>query len=106
LDAREQDRLAVARGSSRVEDGVHGIRPVAGAQDRVARVGLEKLERAPARAGSSAGSRPAARTPAASRSSAAWWKASVDSAPSLSFNPSWPSPALHPPRPRPETRVR
>ena len=43
LDPGEQDCLAVACGSRRVEDGVDGIGPVLGREDRVAGVAEEEL---------------------------------------------------------------
>ena len=64
-----------------------GIRPVVRSQNRVGGVALEELAGAHARTGSSVRSLAPARTPAASRRRAAWWNASVDSAPSLSFSP-------------------
>src|SRR5581483_4591143 len=97
FDAREENDLAVDRGGGGVEDGVHRIGPVGGGQNRVARMALEELAGAHARAGSGERLPTPARTPAASRRSAAWWKASADSAPSLSFSESLPSPSLHPP---------
>ena len=83
----------------RVEDGVDRIRPVVRRQDRVGRVAVEELAACSRRRtglarradGGTAG------RPAVSSSSAARWKASVDSAPSLSFVVSSPSPSLQPP---------
>ena len=71
LDPSEQDVFAFEFGSRLVEDGVDGIGPVLGREDRVAGVAAEELGLGHAAAGWRTGSRTVARTPAASRSRAA-----------------------------------
>ena len=94
FDPCKEDGLAVERGGGGVEDGIDRIRPVLRGQNRVVGVTLEKLSLGHV---ARAGSRTEVGTPAASSMSAARWNASVDSAPSLAFISSVPSPSLQPP---------
>src|SRR5207248_391671 len=74
FDTREQDRAAVEGGGCWVEDGVDRIGPILRGQDRIGGVPDEELPRHQA----TASSRTPERTPAASSTSAARWKARVD----------------------------
>ena len=84
----DQDRLAVDEGRGRVEDGVDRVRPVLGCEDRVAGMPPEELSLRGAHAALTLATRRRRTTgrPAASSTSSARWKASVDSAPSFAFS--------------------
>src|SRR4029077_5312002 len=108
FDAYEQHGFAADERRARVEDGVGPVRPLAGGQDRVARVPDEQLRTEPAElllhrrhptANALSGDRCRTTTgsSAASSESWAWWNASVDSAPSFSLIASSPRPSLQPP---------
>ena len=97
LDAREHHGLAVHDRRSRVEDGVDRFAPVAGGQDRIAGMTPEHLVARHHAALARSVRRSRAGRAAASRSSCARWKASVDSAPSFAFRSVSPRPSLQPP---------